>query len=87
MITYHVKILVSRDFTIHHGGQLGEGDLTMSVIERHRSPLARQIHEGVELETNGADFILNSKSERNYSRIPRIVIEEGDEQTVDKIVG
>ena len=55
----------------------------MKVIEKHKSPLTRQVHEGVEIETNGADIILNSKSEWNGSRLPRIVIECGEELEED----
>ena len=59
----------------------------MDIIETHRSPLNRQVHEGVELDTNGADVILNSKSEWNHCRIPRIVIEVGDEVEEDESCG
>ena len=55
----------------------------MELTESHRSPLNRQIHEGVELDQNGADIILNSKSEWNSCRIPRIMIEIGDEVEED----
>ena len=64
---------------IYHQGELGRDDFKMVVIERHRTPLTRQVQEGVELEVNKADLILNSKSEWNHSRIPRIVIEMGEE--------
>ena len=57
------------------------------MVESHRSALNRQIHEGVELETNKADIILNSKSERNHCRIPRIMIEVGDEVEEDESSG
>ena len=59
----------------------------MEIVETHRSPLNRQVHEGVELDTNGADVILNSKSEWNHCRIPRIVIEVGDEVEEDGTCG
>ena len=48
---------------LYHEGSLGGEDFKMEIKERHRSPLTRQIHEGVELETNGASVIMNSKSE------------------------
>ena len=69
---------------IHHGGELEEEDLEMGVVEQHRSPLSRQVHEGVALETNGADIILNSKAEWNSSGMPRIIIEHGEVQEEDK---
>ena len=55
----------------------------MRVIERHKSPLNRQIHEGIELEMNTAQIILNSKAEWNHSKIPRIMIEVGEEREED----
>ena len=60
---------------IHHGGTLEKEKLKMEIVESHRSPLNRQVHKGVELDINGADIIMNSKSEWNHCRIPRIVIE------------
>ena len=62
-------------------------DFIMEIIEKHRSPLTRQIHEGVALEINKADIILNSKSKWNHCRIPRIVIEVGDELEEDDSSG
>ena len=64
---------------LHHQGELVREDLQMNIIEKHKSPLNRQIHEGVELELNRADIVLNSKSEWNHSKIPRITIEVGEE--------
>ena len=55
----------------------------MKVIEGHKSPLNRQIHEGVELEMNAASIILNSKAEWNHSKIPRIIIEVGEDKEYD----
>ena len=55
----------------------------MEVVESHRSPLNRQVHEGVELDMNGAEIILNSKSEWNNCGIPRVMIEVGDEVEED----
>ena len=63
--------------TIHHGGELEKEDLELRIVERHKSPLSRQVHEGVELELNKADVIMNSKTEWNNSKMPRIVIEAG----------
>ena len=64
---------------LYHEGKLGAGEIKMEIIEGHRSPLNRQIHEGVELYTNAASIIMNSKSEWGNSKIPRIVIEMGEE--------
>ena len=62
-------------------------DLEMKVIETHRTPLSRQIHEGVAIETNQADIIMNSKTEWNQSRLPRIMIESGEEVLEDEESG
>ena len=45
---------------IHHSGKLQRENLKMEIIESHRSPLNKQVHEGVELETNGADVRMES---------------------------
>ena len=76
-----------KHFQIHHGGELRREDLEMKVLETHRSPLSRQIHEGVEIEVNKADLLMNSKSEWNQSRLPRIVIESGETLMEDEESG
>ena len=68
---------------LYHEGTLDKGDLVMKVVERHKSPLSRQIHEGVELEMNSAGIILNSKAEWNHSKISRIRIKVGEETEED----
>ena len=52
-----------------------------------KKPIQRHIMEGVELEMSRAGTILNSKSEWNHSKIPRIIIETGEDQTEDKESG
>ena len=59
----------------------------MEVVERHQSPMSRQIHEGVELETCKAQVVMNSKSEWNGSKIPRIMIEVGEDIEQDDTNG
>ena len=59
----------------------------MRVEATFTKPLARQIREGVELEMSKAHNILNSKSEWNNSRIPRMIIEDGEKQTGDQESG
>ena len=51
----------------------------MKVIRGHRTPLTRQIHESVAIENSSAEKLMNSKGEYNGSKIPRIVIEVGDQ--------
>ena len=55
----------------------------MKIIRRHQSSLQRQIHEAVLLMFSKADIIMNSKTEWNGAKIPRIMIEVGDEQEED----
>ena len=54
----------------------------MKIEKGFRKALARQIREGVEIEMCEGT-LLNSKSEWNNSRIPRIIIEEGERQVED----
>ena len=56
----------------------------MKVLETHKKPMDRQIHEGVALELTNVDMLLNSKAEWHGSRLPRIVIEERDRQIEDE---
>ena len=66
----------------HRGENKGDEIFSMKVEKGFRKPLARQIREGVEIELSGA-ILLNSKSEWNNARIPRIIIEEGEKQSED----
>ena len=72
---------------LYHEEGLMEWDLKITMIEGHRNPLERQIHEGVQLEIHKADLLMNSKSEWNGSKIPRIVIETGDDLEEDELSG
>ena len=55
----------------------------MKVEKVHRTPLVRQISEGVEISRCDADIVMNSKGEWNGSRLPRMVIERGDKVELD----
>ena len=83
----HEKNALWKHSAIYHGGKLTKEDLKMEVVEGHRSPLNRQIHEGVEIETNAADVIMNSKGEWGHCKIPRVVIEVGDTVEEDETNG
>ena len=48
--------------------------------------MARQIREGFEMETS-KNCLMNLKAEWNNARIPRIIIEVGENQTEDKESG
>ena len=69
---------------LFHEGTLQERELRMRMMESHKSPLKRQVQEGVQLQVHTADIIMNSKSEWNHDRLPRIVIETGEEQQEDQ---
>ena len=61
----------------HHERE--EVKFSMKVIASHRTPLTRQVQESVEIDNSKAKILLNSKSEYNGSKIPRVVIEVGDQ--------
>ena len=65
-----------------HGGE--EVKFAMKVLRSHKTPLTRQIHESVEIDNSQAKIIMNSKGEWNGSRIPRVVIEVGEEIQEDE---
>ena len=59
-----------------HAGK--EATFVMKVDKSHRSPLTRQVEEAVSIEIRKLDNLMNSKTEYNGSRIPRIRIEVGN---------
>ena len=65
----------------------GEEMFEMKVEKTFTKPLARHNREWVELEMSRANNSLNSKSVWNNSRIPRIIIEDGDKQLGDEESG
>ena len=55
------------------------------IVSKHRTALGRQVKEAVRIRRRGGEMnILNSKSEHNRCHIPRLVIEEEDEETMKK---
>ena len=62
-------------FLEHEGEKV---EFKMKVVRGHKSPLTRQIQEGVEIECSTDDLVLNSKGEWNGSRLPRLRIEVGE---------
>ena len=64
----------------------GEELFSMRMEAGFRKPLARQIREGVEIESCKGE-LMNSKSEWYNSKIPRIIIETGEKLTEDKESG
>ena len=70
-----------------HRGEIDPEMFEMKLEGSFKKPLSRQIREGVELEMSVATMVMNSKSEWNHSRIPRIVIETGEELKNDNESG
>ena len=56
----------------------------MKIQKTHRTPLGRQVAEGVEINRCEADIIMNSKGEWNGSRLPRMIIERGEKIELDE---
>ena len=56
----------------------------MKVQKSHRTPLASQVGEGVEINSCKSKIVMNSKGEWNGSRLPRMVIEQGEEIELDE---
>ena len=73
-----------RHASAFHGGEKKPEWYKMKVEKVHRTPLVRQVAEGVEIATCDADVIMNSKGEWNGSKLPRMVIERGDKHELDK---
>ena len=68
----------------NHGGG-GSPKFMMRVVGYYKSALSRQIGEAVRIRRRGgAGMVLNSKSEFNRCRIPRLIIEEVDDEQIRK---
>ena len=60
-------------------------DFVMRAVSYHRSALTRQVGEAVRIgRRGGAGQILNSKSEYDRCHIPRLVVEEIEEEELKK---
>ena len=63
-----------------------EPQFTMRVVKSYRTALARQIGEAVRIRRRGGEgSILNSKAEYSRCRIPRLVMEQQDDEEIDKL--
>ena len=60
-----------RHSRVFHGGQKKIEWFCMKVEKIHRTPLVRQVSEGVEIARCQADIVMNSKGEWNGSKLPR----------------
>ena len=60
-----------------HNGEIQKFE--MKLLRCHKSAFERQIHEAVYIQMGHRDITLNSKSEWNGDRIPRIVLEVKDQ--------
>ena len=65
---------------LHHGGDM-EPKFTLKVVGSHKTALSRQIMEAVRIRRRvGSGAILNSKGEFNRAHIPRLVLEDREEE-------
>ena len=64
---------------LHHGGD-NQPKFVARAVRYHGSALQRQVGEAVRIRRRGGEaMILNSKSEYNRCKIPRLVVEQVDE--------
>ena len=69
--------------TVHKGED--KPDFLMRAVTFHRSALTRQVGEAVRIGIRGgAEMILNSKSEFDRCKIPKLVIEEQEEDKLEE---
>ena len=69
---------------VHNKGE-EKPDFVMRAVAFHRSALTRQVGEAVRIgRRGGAGMILNSKSEYDRCRIPRLVLEEQEEDKLEE---
>ena len=73
-----------RHTRVFHGGRKCPEWFRMKIQKTHRTPLGRQVAEGVEINRCEADIIMNSKGEWNGSRLPRMIIERGEKIELDE---
>ena len=67
-----------------HGGD-GSPKFIMRVVKHYKTALSRQVGEAVRIRRRGgAGSILNSRAEFNRCRIPRLAIEEVDEEQIEE---
>ena len=68
---------------VAHPGEHPE--FIFKVVGHHRTALHRQIHEAARIRRRGGEAsILNSKGEFSRCRIPRMIVEEEDEECVKR---
>ena len=70
--------------TVHNGA--GKPNFVMRAIKYYRTALSRQIGEACRIRRRGGQGnILNSKSEYDRCRIPRLIVEEQDMEKLNRI--
>ena len=61
-----------------HGGETQTSWYKISVTEKHKTALQRQLREALNIERSEASVVLNKKNEWNGSRILRLRVEVGE---------
>ena len=62
----------------HHIEEIEKPQFKMTIMKNYKKAIERQIAEAVNIEMTEADIIMNSRSEWNGSRLPRVIIGVGN---------
>ena len=62
----------------HHAEEDEKPQFKMTIMKSYKKAIERQIAEAVNIEMTEADIIMNSRSEWNGSRLPRVIIGVGN---------
>ena len=68
----------------YHEGSQDSSWYNMKVERSHRTPMSRQIEEGVENLHCKADIVMNAQGEWNGSKLPRLLVERRDKLEVEE---
>ena len=69
---------------LHHPTKISGGaEYFMELDKQFMTPLQRQSREMILIESRRLDILMNSKSEYNGSKVPRVVI-EGEGERMEK---
>ena len=75
----HDSHILKHQHLVHGGNQ--EPKFVARAVSFHRTALERQVGDAVRIRRRGGEgALLNSKSEYNRCRIPRLIVEEVDEE-------
>ena len=84
LVKENKKTPLWRHARMFHGGRKERSWYKMKIEKSHRTPLVRQVSEGVEIASCKAEIVMNSKGEWIGSKLPRMVIERGEVVELDE---